>query len=81
MTTRRSFLFGLLGGIGLAPSGIAIGATVPPGDDRPLAKETARALDEADVAFSQRPQVHYNRQRQHQPRQRHRRRRAPRRHR
>jgi uncharacterized protein YraI len=60
--------------------GTATSATAAPaGDDQPIGEEMARALDEADVAFSQRPQLYYNRQRQHgqPPRQRRQRRRPP----
>lgn len=64
MTSRRSLLAGFLG---LAGSSLL--ATITPGaataaDDGAVADETARALDRVDAAFSQRPQLYYNRQRQ-----------------
>lgn len=81
MMDRRLFLFGLLSGVGLAPNGATAEASLPPGDDRPVTKQLARTLDKADAVFSQqRPQLHYNRQRQHgqpPPRQRRQRRRWP----
>lgn len=80
MMDRRLFLLGLLGGVGLAPKSAAAETGFLPGGDRPVTVEIARALDEADAAFSQqRPQLHYNRQRQHgqPPRHRRQRRRPP----
>jgi len=63
MTSRRSVLAGFLGlaGAALLPSspGHAVAA-----DGEALATETAGALDRAEVEFSQRPQLYYNRQRQ-----------------
>jgi len=67
MMSRRSFWSGLLGGLGLAVGSMPAGATVlRTADSEPLAGELMQALDQADAAFSQsRPQLHYNRQRQH----------------
>ncbi|MCU4180033.1 hypothetical protein [Bosea sp. BH3] len=71
MIDRRLFLGALLGALALPPKGTAAEA----GAAQPLPAQTAFALDGADAAFSQqRPQLHYNRQRQHKPPSRQRRR-------
>lgn len=63
MTSRRSVLAGLFG---LAGSALLTGVPdrAAAADEAALAKETADALDRVEVAFSQRPQLYYNRQRQ-----------------
>ncbi len=62
MMSRRRVLTGLLGLAGSALFGIAIGAAAA--DEAALPAGTARALDQIDLAFSQRPELHYNRKRQ-----------------
>lgn len=65
MTSRRQVLSGLLGLAGAALFDIANGAAATGGAALPEA--TARALDQIDVAFSQRQQLYYNRKRQFRP--------------
>ena len=67
MVSRRLVLSGLLGLAGSALFDIAIGAAAT--GEAALPEGTARALDQVDVAFSQRPQLYYNRKRQFRPRQ------------
>jgi hypothetical protein len=68
---RRSFLGGLLGAFSSASLAAAAPAQVAPVNQaEALPSEIARALDGADVAFSQRPKLYYNRQRQHRRRSR-----------
>lgn len=78
MISRRSFLSGLLTGLGLALAGKAAEAA-PMAEAQTLPDSAAAELDRAPAAFSQsRPQLHYNRQRQHRPPERRRRWRTPR---
>jgi hypothetical protein len=63
MTSRRWVLSGLLGLAGAAWFGLAAGSAAAT-EGEALAEGTTQALDRAGVAFSQRPQLHYNRKRQ-----------------
>ena len=63
---RRSFLSVLLCGFSsAAPGMVAASQAASPEIAQAVSKETAKGLDAADVEFSQRPQLHYNRQPQH----------------
>jgi len=74
MISRRTFLSGLLGGLGLGLTGMTTAEAAPAGETQALPADDAAALDRAPAAFSQsRPQLHYNRQRQHRPPERRRR--------
>lgn len=63
---RRSLFWTLLGAFSSASlAASASSRPVPANERETLPDEIARALDAAKVEFSQRPQLHYNRQRQH----------------
>lgn len=59
MISRRWILLGLAGSALFDPAIVAAAQA-----EAMLPEDTARALDKADAAFSQRPQLHYNRKRQ-----------------
>lgn len=64
MTSRRSLLAGFIGLAGSSLLACILSDRAAAAEGGAVADETARALDRVDAAFSQRPQLYYNRQRQ-----------------